>query len=106
MVAKGVLVLDVGPLCSREEVKDFYTNENAQFPIFPAFLDPLPHNFLLLPPTDRLLQVHWRSLTGLPNKACPRLCDLATAPARGITQPTGCPKVRAKSNHTLNFGIG
>ena len=24
--------------------------------------------------------------TGLPNKACPRLCDLATAPARGITQ--------------------
>ena len=25
--------------------------------------------------------------TGLPNKACPRLRDLATAPARGITQP-------------------
>ena len=57
--------LDVGPLCSREEVKDFYTNENAQFPIFPAFLDPLPHNFLLLPPTDyykytrdRLVHVH------------------------------------------------
>ena len=26
-------------------------------------------------------------LTGLPNKACTRLRDLATAPARGITQP-------------------
>ena len=26
-------------------------------------------------------------ITGLPNKACPRLRDLATAPARGITQP-------------------
>ena len=26
-------------------------------------------------------------VTGLPNKACPRLRDLATAPARGITQP-------------------
>ena len=25
--------------------------------------------------------------TGLPNKACPRLRDLATAPAHGITQP-------------------
>ena len=25
--------------------------------------------------------------TGLPNKACPRLRDLATAPARGISQP-------------------
>ena len=25
--------------------------------------------------------------TGLPNKACPRLRDLASAPARGITQP-------------------
>ena len=28
-----------------------------------------------------------RSFTGIPNKACPRLRDLATAPACGITQP-------------------
>ena len=28
-------------------------------------------------------------ITRLPNKACPRLRDLATAPARGITQPIG-----------------
>ena len=28
-----------------------------------------------------------KHFTGLPNKACPRLRDLATAPARRITQP-------------------
>ena len=29
----------------------------------------------------------WTDTTGLPNKACPRLRDLVTAPAHGITQP-------------------
>ena len=46
------------------------------------------------------------SLTGLPNKVCPRLRDSACWRSGEITQPTGSPKVRVTSNHPLNFGIG
>ena len=50
---------------------------------FAEYLTKLPH-------TGLVLARCWLTVpeyTGLPNKACPRLRDLATAPARGITQP-------------------
>ena len=37
--------------------------------------------------TQPILHILAEYCTGLPNKVCPRLRDLATAPARGITQP-------------------
>ena len=41
---------------------------------------PLDHPVRILPGLN--------GSTGLPNKACPRLRDHATAPARGIMQPS------------------